>query len=324
MKSPLSTINESPFNDYFSCIDGLVFYGYNEYSHEGGVKMLYKKKVASQDFTSAQLPKNRIESILDICKSRFMTLLGLGLILGIFGLPMLVHLLLSNITVYEINLAYSLNQVTQAEASTQLFNAFTFRHAMNIPLLMLLGIGLSGVTRILRQLLWQEPIFIFHDFKLGVQSTGKYTLLMMGLFGIINLLFQIILRQPSLEQDTLFYISALMIALTALVFILLLGYYSWVQNSLYQLTFKALFKNSLMFAMRYFFKTIASFMVFLPWLLLLLPYPFGFMLVIGLLTIVILPVELLILLAFGLDIMDQTINQYHHPSIYRKGLWPHE
>lgn len=324
MYTPLSTTNESPFSVYFSFIDEWGFYGYNEYSHEEGVLMLYKKKVALQDFTSAQLPKNRIESVIDICRTRFTALIGLGLILLLFSMPFIIHLLLSNITIYEINLAHNLGHITEMDARDQLFNAFTFRHIISIPLLLIFGIGLSGVTRLLRQLLFLEPLFFFEDFKHGVKTYGKYNLIILGLFGIINFIFQTLLRLPNAQTNSAFYLSTLIVAFIVLIFFILIGYYSWVQNSLYTLSFKGLLKNSLLFSMRYFFKTVVVLMVFIPWTLLLIPYAFGFILVIIILTIVILPIELLIILAFGYAIMDDNINQKHYPSIYRKGLWTHE
>src|SRR5690554_6360865 len=123
--------------------------------------MLYKKKTAQNDYQSSNLPNNRVESIKDIITLQWITLVKLGFILLFFGIPLIIHQILLNISIYEIQLSYDLGQISQSYAENAIHETFNIGIIIRIALLLWFGIGLSGVFRVLRQLIWQEPVFFF-------------------------------------------------------------------------------------------------------------------------------------------------------------------
>lgn len=286
--------------------------------------MLYKKKTASQDFEKTQLPSTRLQSIKDILINRFFTLIKLGLVLWFFGLPLMIHLLLSNITIYEINLAYSLGNISQAYATDQIFKTFNTTNLILIPLLMWFGIGLSGAMHLIKLLVWQDPIFFIHDFKQGVKSNILYVSISLCFIGVSHFLLNYVIRGSYYFSDDVWSSLSIVSVIVLFVFSLLISYFVMTQNLLYQLPLRGIYKNGFMMALRFFIQTLVVMLVFTPWLLLLIPYDFGFILVFIFLFIVILPIEILVLVEYAFYIFDIVINQKHYPSIYRKGLWHHE
>lgn len=286
--------------------------------------MLFKNKTASQDFDITQLPGTRIQSIKDILTNQWLTLLKIGFALLFFSLPILIHTFLTNITLYEINLAYELGNITKEYAALEIYRTTNTTNLILIPLLMFSGIGLSGVLRILRNLIWQNPLFFGSDFKQGVKSYGTHTVFSLLIIGLLNFIAQYVFRGSYFTSNTWSMNLAIVMMIVVIVFSLLIIFYVITQNMLYTLTWRGLYKNAFMYALRYFFKTILLALIFMPWLALFISYDIGFILVVIFLIVVILPVELLIVIEYAFDIYDQTINQLHFKEIYRKGLWSHE
>ncbi len=286
--------------------------------------MLFKNKTASQDFDITQLPGTRIQSIKDILTNQWLTLLKIGFALLFFSLPILIHTFLTNITLYEINLAYELGNITKEYAALEIYRTTNTTNLILIPLLMFSGIGLSGVLRILRNLIWQNPLFFGSDFKQGVKSYGTHTVFSLLIIGLLNFIAQYVFRGSYFTSNTWSMNLAIVMMIVVIVFCFLIIFYVITQNMLYTLTWRGLYKNAFMYALRYFFKTILLALIFMPWLALFVSYDIGFIIIVLLLIVVILPVELLIVIEYAFDIYDQTINQLHFKEIYRKGLWSHE
>ena len=286
--------------------------------------MLYKKKTASQDFKISQLPSTRIQSIKDILINRFFVLIKIGMVLWLFGLPLMIHILLSNITIYEINLAYSLGNISEAYAIDQIFKTYNTTNLVLIPLLVVFGIGLSGALHLIKTLIWQEPIFFIHDFKQGIKYNIGYVSISMVFIGVSYFLLNYVIRSSYYTSNNFWTTVAIISAIVLFLLSFLISFFVITQNLLYQLPFIGFYKNAFLMTLRFFVPTLLTSLVFIPWLLLFIPYDFGFILVFIILFILILPIELLILVEFAFYLFDITINHKHHPSIHRKGLWHHE
>src|SRR5690554_3337960 len=136
--------------------------------------MFFKKKTASKDFDPSQLPSNRWESFLDVLYYKKGLLFNIGLILLLFALPMIIMSHLQNVTLYEINLLHESSLITSDEAAQQIFEITIFYNILFVLALIIFGIGLSGIVRMLRNIIWQDSVFIWYDFKRGIRENYKH------------------------------------------------------------------------------------------------------------------------------------------------------
>lgn len=283
--------------------------------------MIFRKQVKPDDYKVTYLPKNRIESIKDVLSLQWLTLLKLGLVLLLFSAPIIVHQILLNISIYEIELAYRLGHITRAYAEQALSETFNLGHFIRIPLLILFGFGLSGILRVIRQLIFQEPVFFFDDFKKGIFAHRFYVSLSMFLLGLSYYVFHTIIRSGYFLDDSLTLDIGIVLSLVLLLTIILISLFVISQTTLYQLKLRAIYKNALLFMMRYFFPTLGLVaLVFSPWLLMFLPLG-SFFIIVFMLLFILMPFGILILLEYTYHIYDQTINRLHYKEIYKKGIY---
>lgn len=283
--------------------------------------MIFRKNKNDKDYKPSHLPKNRIDSFKDILSLQFMTLFKLGLMLLLFGVPLIIHQIILNISLYEIELAYSLGNISKPYAEQAISDTFNMGHLIRIPLLMLFGVGLSGALRILRQLIFQEPLFFFDDFKKGIKSHLFYVELSLFLVGSSYTVFHMVMRRGYFIEDDILLSIAGVLSIVVLLTVILISHYVIVQTTLYDLKIGAIYKNALLFMLHFFFPTFGLIiLIFCPWFILFIPLGSFFIFVFALLFIS-LPFGILLLLEYTYDIFDRTINLVHYKSIYKKGLY---
>ena len=283
--------------------------------------MFSRNRKAKNDFEKHQLPSNRKESIKDILSLRWTVLIKVGFILLLFGIPLMIHQILINISIYEIELAFQNGNIDELYARQAIFDTINTGNLIFIPLLVLFGIGLSGGLRVLRQLIWQEPIFFWHDLKQGIKSHALYVSLSIILIGIANFFFNYIIRGASFYEDAnliSFLIGAVMVLLVISFYF---GFFVITQTTLYQLSFYSMYKNAFLLTMRYFFQAmIYLLMLILPWLILFVDLG-SFYVFVFCILFVITPFQLLVIMSYAYGLYDDLINKNHHQDIYRKGLF---
>ena len=286
------------------------------------VIFLFKKnKKALYDFKRNQLPQNRVALVLDIIKMRWIVLLKLGIILLFFGIPIIIFQILLNINLYEINLSYSLGHIDQEYAMKATFDAVMIGNLILIVLLCIFGISLSGVLKSIRHLIWQDPVFIGHDFKAGIKSHIYAVSMSFLIIGIANFIFQYVLLGSSFREETLLQTIALVFSIVLLITSLIVALFVIMQSTLYNLSFTHIYKNALLMTMHYFFSSLIVMVINLaPWLLLRLPLESYFIFLFSFLFMLV-PINLLVLMSYAYHIFDDLINKANYPNIYRKGLY---
>ncbi len=156
--------------------------------------MKRNKKAAPHDFTEAMLPQSRRAIFFDVLKLQWRKMLLLGIVLLAFSLP----LLLSDVagTVYSANYIAAIEQSgieASYDAAGGLIRFELIRSAVNIVLLLIFLVGLSGVLRVLRQLAWEENVYLPTDFPAGIKSNYGQLALLGILCGVIVLLCKSVL-----------------------------------------------------------------------------------------------------------------------------------
>ena len=275
------------------------------------------------DSRHLKLPKNRRQSYFDCVFNKTSTLLLVGLTILLCALPLLIILGVTNILIYDIKLQLLDGLISKEVANSRFFETYNAANFLLIPAFIILFIGLSGIIRVTRRMIFQEHIAFFYDFKAGVKSNAR-SFVLAGLFlSLLYAVMMLLARFPLITNELKWLDATFAISIAAFVLALLIVPFYLLQSDLYNLNFKDKLKNSFLIGMRSILTTLPFLLLlFAPWLLLLINYDsVVYFIVIALLLLVVMPLSLLAMHEYGLSILDKYINKVHHPSIYRKGLF---
>ena len=278
-----------------------------------------KYKVAKSDFTIGQLPKNRKEVFFDCLKVRYDLFLKIGLVLFIFGLPIII-ILFSH---YFLNLnVYHQFDEGIIDENTYYNLIIAYRNIKNVLLLaglIIFSIGIAGVMRVIRLLIWYEGITFSYDFYLGIKQNIKHVSLLFLLFGIINFLNGLSLNE-AINHQLFIFIENLPLSIS-IVLLLPIGLLVLSQITIYADKFFTYLRNGFILYLLTFLKTIIIIIgLFSPMLLLLFNIIFVKIIVVLFLFIIYLPIGLVIWQLYSCSIFDKYINQKNYPHLVNKGI----
>ena len=282
--------------------------------------MKNKSKDSLRNAESA-LPSNRIQSFFDCLKSRLNTIFQCGLVFLFFSIPLILISFLTNIAVYEVNLHFENNELTAEAAALEIISLTNTSNLFRILAFLVIGVAISGLMRVFKNIVFQEPVFFFHDFSKGVKQNIKGVSLVMFLIGAYNFLFFLVVRSSYLNDDT--FIASLIIAILIAVYIvlLILSIFFLFQTNIYELSVSARLKNSVILFSKSIPKTLlAIFVLIAPWTLILINNGVFHVIILLVLFLIIAPLELLGLTEYMHYIFDRYINKDNFIEIYRKGL----
>lgn len=278
-------------------------------------------KYASHDFQYSSLPTTRKEAFKDVYRNNFRTIFSSGAMLLLFALPLIIFSIVMDIG----RLGMTLEFYSEEELYDILLLWDIIANVGVIILFFVFLVGFAGVFRIIRQLIWQEGISFWHDFKKGIKENYPIMALLTGITVIIYLATYFV---------QLFFLQFL-IGLT-LIFIFLFVFvsiYLWTlfMSSVYQTKLSVYLKNGFFFASR----TIGW--TFLYVILIAIPflsYYLYFLSFCGMLLFVVLkyaifiamllfyyPMMLIVGSLYANSNFDKYINQENYPEYYRKGLY---
>jgi hypothetical protein len=268
------------------------------------------------------LPSTRWQSFSDIIKNRWSVLLRTGLILLLFALPLLIHATFVRIAVYEFDLAYQEGMIGAGEARSEIGQTLNAGNLMAIPLFLVFGIGLAGVLRIMRQLVWQESVFFGHDFKLGLKAHIREVVVGLLAIGISNAAMWAVIYDASSREDVFSTSATVALSVAAFVLVVICSIHVIFGSALYALPLSGMVKNAILLGIRTFFPMIAIVTAtVLPWMVLIVPLEAWMFPVLVVLVVVVLPIGLLSITEYTFHVYDTHINAANHREIYRKGLW---
>ncbi|HAK05624.1 MAG TPA: hypothetical protein DCM23_02835 [Firmicutes bacterium] len=277
----------------------------------------------NDEIIKLKLPRNRIQSWFDCLINHTRDLVLSGLILTLFAFPLIALLGLTNIIVFNINYQLSIASITELEAAKQIFEAMNTSNVLAIPALVVLFVGLAGIIRVTRRLIWQEHVSFSFDFKQGIKQNGISLAITALALGIVNFVMQLLIRYGYFAPDSSLYDAALVISIALFALLILIAIHDIFQTDLYNLTFKHRVKNSFLLAMRTAPQTILAVILFIvPWISLFFSYNgIVYFIILAILFIIILPLQLLAIQEFIFSVFDRVINKEHHPEIFDKGIY---
>lgn len=296
---------------------------------------MFKPKTSKNEYEPSMLPKNRKELFFDVIKLHWGKMLMFGCLILLFSFPIHAYAIAEDFYRGEFNKVLegsaSVEQKAQGYLSIILFGII--RHLVNIPLLILLSIGLAGMARVIRQYAWGENMDFNHDFVLGIKQNGKQFALIALITGIITFICHVCLQfndvcillklqgANSIEpNDAYDWISIIPVAICA-VFLIPIAGYALVAVSCYENKLKHNLKIGRVCYFKYLWKTILACICCLAIFVIQL-IPFFWCHLIGRIVSSILVPEIMLgwyLFSFGR--FDEVVNKKLHPELVKKGLY---
>ena len=290
----------------------------------GGIFGKRKPKVAKKDFTGDNLPHSRRDVFRDVLKNRWKDLLKIGALLLLFSLPLLVFGAVGEINAANIYAEYKNGAISAETYASEVAASNGAFALIKIIGYIIFSVGIAGSARVLRQIIWDEPLFFFEDFKDGIKIYGGQFALAMFLYGLC-------------AYTAVFFSSATngilyAIALGLGVFILLPAMFFWLSaRTVYSSRIGENIRNGFMFYVRTLFKSIGMLLLaFLPFTLEYVleflglcnfVFKYSYLLIC---TFLLLPLGIMLWLLYTYSVFDKYINAELFPEILHKGFYPSE
>ena len=273
----------------------------------------YKIKSAKTDFTEQHLPGDRKALFWDCIHVQFPVILRISLLCAVFMIPYLVAVMVGDSVVYNAN--YAAESLPQSEVEGLLRGAQLISSGLKVIALALFFIPFSGIVQIVRQLLWQEPLFLWDDFKNGVKNNAITFMLTA---------FTVALPEFVLSWNQSLDVMNILKGICA-VSIVPIGGWIIVQAVYYRLSIFDSLRNSIVFYVKAFPATLLlEVLLIVPFYLVetfVMHLMVRYLLILISAIILIVPLTMVSVL-YANNLFDLHINKEHYPQLYRKGLRP--
>ncbi|MCQ2387530.1 MAG: hypothetical protein MJ066_03685 [Clostridia bacterium] len=216
----------------------------------------------SEGYARASLPSNRWELFWDIFKSKFWKLVLINLIMLLFFIPLIALFVIKWLAEINMGTYYPFNQVFgigyQAPYSlvgineSITFNLNSSFFALMPIVLIIAFIGISGGAYIIRNMVWQEGVFISNDFWHGVKVNIKKMIIIALLFSVVFYVTVLFINLANLniangvKNKWLYQVSKVM-SYMILIFYSFMTLHMITMTTTYELKIKDLIKNSFLF-----------------------------------------------------------------------------
>ena len=267
-----------------------------------------RKKIAhsSKDFDDSLLPVTRGKQVLYLYKSRFGIIVGIGLTLLLFSIPLIVFMVMNDL---------ALSNIDPNDAKALAFNNFIFQIFIVVYLL-IYSVAVSAVSNVIRTLLYSEGVFFFRDLFKGIKENILNNSLITLMYGIIYLLAYFVMMITNF--------NALGLIPYILFFIVFVPSYLWViaETTFYKNNVFSFMKNSFFFLSKNILLTYALAIGFLlPAICVFFKHILVKICIIVVYEFLIMPLFLFIFYSISLNSFDKHVNSENYPEIYRKGLY---
>lgn len=276
-----------------------------------------KRQVAKSDFTFAQLPHTRREVFFDCLKLRFGTIVLCGLMLLLFALPLLSVYAVRDVVLLSVYRSLADGAVGEAQAALYAGQMHFYASLAAVAGWSVFSVGLAGVSRVIRQLIWGEPIFFRTDFRKGVrQSAGTYAAVAAVSSGVWCLYALC---------DAFFTVPAPVacLPLGILLFALIpVALYMLSQSTVYRVGFARSAANGLAFYLRNIWQSLLfTLLAAAVCLFGLLPFTVAKYLGVALLIMLAVPLFWMAWLLYSNRVFDVFINRDSFPEYFDKGVY---
>ena len=267
-----------------------------------------KNDKPKSDFLISDLPKTRKAQFFDLLKNQYTVLLKVGLILVLSALPFFAILVLRSI------FAYGSSDPDTIVAIQLIF------YAANTVTSLIFAFGLAGALKIIKRLVWNEPIFYSHDFFEGIKENALFfafaALLLSIAYGLsqVVILFNVGGKFLMYLPKVIFLVAICPVMLESVSF-----------SFIYQCKFITKIKAGFIFGLKCYPSALISSSVFAIFLLLdLIPYIFIKIGIFALALLLLCPILLLGVLINQMRLYDKHFNPKNFPDLVGVGLYKEE
>jgi len=277
------------------------------------------KNIQKADFTEKNLPQSRTAQYGQLLKDNYLLFLKLGFILLTTLIPFIASLIVKGLYETFIRTNESFSDVQKAQmmiSSNLIFNAIF------AVCIIIFFIFLGGVLKIMRRLIWNEPLFMREDFFMGVKENIGHFSLIGFLIGLLNF---ISVASYYLLPRNLKFIAFIIAGISLVLIIPILVTTSYI-SSIYTNKFStSLVMGGRVFIRRGIFIFLVLLILYSFYFVSFIPINLYFLvLIIALLIIFVLPLWLLLSYLNAFKNFDDLINIYYYPENAYLGLYLNE
>lgn len=276
-----------------------------------------KQKQSKIDFNKSDLPKNRKEVFFDVLKIRYSVLLKLGTLILISLIPLLVVLILEDGSLSSVYISLQNGTITEEQYAFEIATLSTLFAAIKIIAFMIISITLAGSIKVIKNLIWGEPIFFKEDFLKGIKDNLKNYILVSLIIGSINIgiTFTYYSFTELVFLKVIFYVIFYVLIIPSMLFVC-------TMSSIYNMSFLQLLSNGLILHIKTLPKTLLAtlplFLIVSTSFIGLYVVKYIILMVIGLFLI---PLYMIGFMLYSCSIFDKYINMQHYPEIVDKGVY---
>lgn len=270
-----------------------------------------KENIRSTDFVESERPETRLLQFFDICKHRFVEILKISMLQTVFNMPLIAtlvtfYLFLRNAT--SLDSLMTIFLITAGCLLMSIVSSFT---------------GMIGSFQCFKKIAYAEGEYASSTFFTGLVSEWKKGLLI-GLIVGLSLALTVIgsfffYYYLSAYNSIVAGFGIAILAIQSMV-VLMIGYYSVAQLTIYENKLGAVLKNSFIFALMRFQYNLPLFILHPGIIVALVAIMEITMYVAVGLIIVFIAFGHLIWVLNSISGFDKFINKENYPNFYRKGL----
>lgn len=281
--------------------------------------MIKKQKRVLRDFCESDLPHNRRELFCECFKTRWRTLFLCGLCTALFLLPFIIIEGYREIVMDSVYKNY--NNIIQKESIEVYLNTVNnLFNLLSVISFVALGIGCAGMSRIIRNLTFGQPVFFFSDYLDGIKLNGLNFVIVFSLLGLSNFssLFIISIMK---DNDILALLSLLFlnIIMYPILFLVL------SETMVYKSKIIECFRNGAIIYFRTLPATLFfTILVMIPLLIQFIPSYILKTATLFAILIIVLPILMLAWFLYSCHLFDKYINITLFPELVNKGLYKGE
>ena len=283
--------------------------------------MRTSRTCASEDFAPNMLPTTRRQLFNDVLKIHWKRLLVLGCIMLLFTLPLSISQWVQD--AYNMYVQTVAQQLESAEAEEMYYSLAimdAMRQMVNVLLWGVVGLGIAGSARIIRQFAWGEYTYLLRDFIQGIRENGKHMVLLFAFTGFIYGMCYGVIVMSQYQSELLTVLSFIQVSLSV-VAVLPTCALCLTMIPVYKNTFKQYMRLSFVIYLKTNLKTLfAIFCVVILYAPLLLPVPFVHIIG-GVVHTLLTPYIFLGWTLYTYSVYDEHINPRYYPELVGRGLF---
>ncbi len=299
--------------------------------------LINKMEISAQEAKRLRLPTTRKQQYWDILKSQFTNLFKVNLLTVLLAIPFLLvaFIVIPVLKDYvgtqfdftgNVGIGYPGSVSNSVIAEATVVQTSLPLYLFLIPTIALLGIPVSGLMYVMRNLVWGENITVRVDYWKGIKLGWKQYLIAFSIIGVLISGFLTSMAMYNLQQlvDAVdfFGVVALVLSVIGMVLLASMTIYILPMMAMYKMSFYKLVKNSIILSIAMFPYT------FLMLLLTAAPFLLAEMLgqMIGMFIytfILFVGVSMLTLMwtVYVQFVLDTTVNAKAKNSAYKRGIY---